>query len=252
MSKIFSALASLGVALFFLQGCEKPVVREIPEHATPTPALKETASAPVPAEPFTDSVEGKDAVYLAQRVSIITDEGIRGFKVGTKVYVLEHKGNVLTVAVEKVKFDVAAEATTRNKEVVQALLPQQQKKDASISQLQSQLAQQANDQKTQQEIDLQKAKQEHQQTVQRQRAAEITRIIAADRTKIAQLQELNNNRSTVRSYTTTGFNGYQYQTYGTNKETPEAKARRLEIQRLYNEIADLQAEQFQQAHTASP
>jgi hypothetical protein len=110
-----------------LAGCEKPKVEsteapvtEAPTEATSPPVVQE---APKEMPPASAGPKVDDEVYLLRRFSIPIDGGMRGFREGAKVKVVAITGDKLTVAGNDVQFDVQAADISMEAPVVQSAPP---------------------------------------------------------------------------------------------------------------------------------
>lgn len=118
-------LGLIGVVV--LAGCEKPKVKPVeapvtgaPAEATPPPVVQE-APKEMPPEPAGPKVD--DEVYLVRRFSIPIDGGMRGFREGSKVKVVAISGDKLTVTGNDVQFDVQTADISMEAPVVQSAPP---------------------------------------------------------------------------------------------------------------------------------
>lgn len=222
--------------LFALAGCEPPriEVRPLPTpeptatpSPTPTPALASPVAPPVPATPLPTpeaNKAGTNAVYLARRVSISTDSGIRGFDPGTEVQVIAQSGEKMTVGAEGMKFEVAASDTTTDFEVVKALIPQVRAIDAAVAQKRVLTAEEVEAQRLNQERNLARAQMDREVFAKKRRLDELPKLIASAEARRKEMFLIIGQK-------------------GTSYNTPEGRARDMQYKEIQKTIQALEAEQ---------
>jgi hypothetical protein len=75
-----------------------------------------------------------DTVYLTERISLTTKDGVSGFPVGTRVQVLSRRGDTLTVKSGDSQFDVRADQVTADAQQGKSLSQRDAAEQAAIQQ----------------------------------------------------------------------------------------------------------------------
>ena len=117
-------VAVVSTSLYILTGCGPKVERDRGEETPPSrssPSRQEHTTKPfLPTTPKTEEskLAPEGVFYLKERVTIMTDSGIRGYAAGTKVTRLEDRGGQLLVSDGGSEFEVSKSKVTNDLSIV--------------------------------------------------------------------------------------------------------------------------------------
>jgi hypothetical protein len=112
-------VATSGVLLLFT-GCKKKEQQALVQRSTPPrPTAARAAKRAIEWDPDRHHLAPEGTFYLMERVSITTDSGVTGLAPGTRVHLIQDKGDVFRVSDRTTTFEVPVEKLTDDVDLAQ-------------------------------------------------------------------------------------------------------------------------------------